>query len=240
MHFGREQLCVDGRPVVPIVDGAVAAEHVDHHLIVPLYDALAVTIARAKAERPTIYSGILRRGVLPQELQPLTVEAPPDLSFGRLIDILYTAGRAGFTQYYLGVQGAEGRGALVVSPPMFTGTTEPPPDVKLFILDDGMRVGVGAEIYEPGGIGLANPTLPRHQPSRWDLAALTKAIEELAKAHPEIHDVTISAENDIPLGVLVAVIDVAAGDDCPAKPRDYDDAIARCRLPFVTIEAGAG
>ena len=73
-----------------------------------------------------------------------------------------------------------------------------------------------------------------------DLAALTKAIDELAKAHPEIHDVTISAENDIPLGVLVAVIDVAAGDDCPAKPRDYDDAIDRCRLPFVTIEAGAG
>lgn len=59
--------------------------------------------------------------------RPLVVDADRSLSFAALVDVLYTAGRAGVRSYYLEVPTAAGPRVLSISPPRFFAAGGAPP-----------------------------------------------------------------------------------------------------------------
>jgi biopolymer transport protein ExbD len=125
--------------------------------------------------------------------------------------------------------------AVAVSPPKFAAAPsdqkeeekpeEKPLKFKVFILADGFRVSTaeqqeGAEAGKAqdstGGpsIPLAKPGAPMDDYERYDYIALESKAKELkAKAKHETV-VTLSAENDVPMQVLINTMDAVRGSDC--------------------------
>jgi hypothetical protein len=227
-------LCFQGKPVAPLTNGWLDPTAIDTHLIVPLGDA--ITTAK---DTPKVESVVAHKGEPPRELRPARILAPATLPFEALVDILYTTGRNEFRQYYLGVAGAGGEPAFLrVDPPVFLAIDALSPSVKVYILVDGLRVVLGTD--EPRTVPLADGSLPTSDPARWDLAALDRVLGQIEGVHPEVVHATITAEREIPIGVVVAVFDVAAGEGCPAHTGTFEVAEDRCRFPYLIIEAGAG
>ncbi|MCA9717062.1 MAG: hypothetical protein KC468_20480, partial [Myxococcales bacterium] len=236
------------KSVVRLVDGHPAPEFVERHLIGPLDEVLAPMGEKAAAS--SIIRAVGRPGVTPRAIYSLKLVAPIELEFAPLIDILYTSGRAGFNHFFLAVAGpGDTRRFLEVDPPMFTMDQPPPPSVKIFVLKDGIRVWslaqAGSEPTEHGHgfqktIALGRGDLPLGDPARWNLPELDQALEQIKRADPEVVDAVISGEHDIPLAVFVEVLNRAAGDGCPAEFASREDELAKCRFPYLSIEAGSG
>lgn len=151
--------------------------------------------------------------------------------------------------------------AIAVSPPKFAAAPsekkeeekkeEKPLQFKVFILGDGFRVTTAAqqEGAEAGkaqdssgpSIPLAKPTADLTDYERYDYMALeAKARELKAKAKHETV-VTISAENNIPMAVLIRTMDAVRGTDCKLLMVKEDEPIPEECLFFQPIvEAGAG
>lgn len=151
--------------------------------------------------------------------------------------------------------------AIAVSPPKFAAAPsekkeeekkeEKPLNFKVFILDDGFRVTT-AQQQEGAEAGKSQdssgPSIPLADPSaditnyeRYDYAALeAKARELKAKAKHETV-VTISAENNIPMAVLVKTMDAARGSDCKLLMIKEDEPMPEeCLFYQPIVEAGAG
>jgi len=56
---------------------------------------------------------------------PLVVDADQNVTFAALVDVLYTAGKAGVSSYYLEVPTSQGPRVLSVSPPRYSSATPP-------------------------------------------------------------------------------------------------------------------
>ena len=154
--------------------------------------------------------------------------------------------------------------AIAVSPPKFAAAPsdkkpdekkkEKPLNFKVFILADGFRVTTAAqqEGAEAGkeqdssgpSIPLAKPGAEMDDYTRYDYAALeakAKALKEKA-SHETV--VTLSAENDIPMQVLVSTMDAVRGTECKTNEiKTKDDKIEvpeDCYFFQPIVEAGAG
>lgn len=151
--------------------------------------------------------------------------------------------------------------AIAVSPPKFAAAPsekkeeekkeEKPLNFKVFILEDGFRVttaqqqegadaGKSQDSTGPS-IPLAKPSAPLDDYERYDYAALEqKAAELKAKAKHETV-VTISAENNIPMAVLIQAMDAVRGSECKLLMLKEDEPMPEECLFFQPIvEAGAG
>jgi biopolymer transport protein ExbD len=151
--------------------------------------------------------------------------------------------------------------AIAVSPPKFAAAPsdkkeeekkeEKPLQFKVFILEDGFRVTTAAQ-QEGAEAGKAQdssgPSIPLAKPGadltdydRYDYVALeAKARELKAKAKMETV-VTISAENSIPMAVLVKTMDAVRGTECKLLMVSEDEPVPEECLFFQPIvEAGAG
>lgn len=101
---------------------------------------------------------------------------------------------------------------ISISPPKFSGlpagATSPPQvrplDLKVVIGRDGFEAR--SDAAEAQRIPLAG--------DGHDFAALAKLARDLKASYPEEARVTISAEGDIPMRVLVQTIDVLRGESC--------------------------
>jgi hypothetical protein len=151
--------------------------------------------------------------------------------------------------------------AIAVSPPKFAAAPsdqkeeekpeEKPLKFKVFILADGFRVSTaeqqeGAEAgkaQDSGGpsIPLAKPGAPMDDYERYDYIALEAKAKELkAKAKHETV-VTLSAENDIPMQVLIFTMDAVRGTDCKLLMLKEDEPMPEeCLFFQPVVEAGAG
>jgi biopolymer transport protein ExbD len=151
--------------------------------------------------------------------------------------------------------------AVAVSPPKFAAAPsdqkeeekpeEKPLKFKVFILADGFRVSTaeqqeGAEAgkaQDSGGpsIPLAKPGAPMDDYERYDYIALEAKAKELkAKAKSETV-VTLSAENDIPMQVLIYTMDAVRGSDCKLLMLKEDEPMPEeCLFFQPVVEAGAG
>ncbi|PRP91327.1 Biopolymer transport protein ExbD/TolR [Enhygromyxa salina] len=151
--------------------------------------------------------------------------------------------------------------AIAVSPPKFAAAPsdkkeeekkeEKPLKFKVFILSDGFRVSTAAqqEGAEAGkeqdssgpSIPLAKPGADATDYERYDYAALEAKAKELKDKAKHETVVTISAENDIPMQVLISTMDAVRGTDCKLVTLTDDDEIPEECLFFQPIvEAGAG
>lgn len=151
--------------------------------------------------------------------------------------------------------------AVAVSPPKFAAAPsdkkeeekkeEKPLDFKVFILEDGFRVTTAAQQQgaEAGkaqdssgpSIPLAKPGAGLEDYDRYDYAALEAKAKELkAKATTE-SVVTISAENSIPMAVLIGTMDALRGYDCRLLMLKADEPMPEeCLFYQPIVEAGAG
>jgi biopolymer transport protein ExbD len=150
--------------------------------------------------------------------------------------------------------------AVAVSPPKFAAAPsdkkeeekkeEKPLQFKVFILDDGFRVTTaqqqeGAEAGQSQdssgpSIPLAKPGADIKEYDRYDYKALEDKARELkAKAKHETV-VTISAENNIPMQVLVSTMDAVRGSDCKLLMAKDEEIPEECLFYQPIVEAGAG
>lgn len=151
--------------------------------------------------------------------------------------------------------------AIAVSPPKFAAAPsekkeeekkeEKPLKFKVFILEDGYRVSTAAqqEGAEAGkeqdsagpSIPLAKPSAPLDDYERYDYVALEAKAKELKQKAKHETVVTISAENNIPMQVLINTMDSLRGTDCKLLMLKEDEPIPEeCLFFQPIIEAGAG
>lgn len=151
--------------------------------------------------------------------------------------------------------------AVAVSPPKFAAAPsekkeeekpeEKPLKFKVFILADGFRVSTaeqqeGAEAgksQDSAGpsIPLAKPGAPMDDYERYDYIALEAKSRELKTKAKHETVVTLSAENDIPMQVLINTMDAVRGSDCKMLLIKEDEPIPdECMFFQPVVEAGAG
>lgn len=152
--------------------------------------------------------------------------------------------------------------AIQVSPPKFSAapSKEKPPEeaekkplnLKVFIMEDGYRVsaagqqegaeaGKSADSQRPT-IPLAKAGAPMEDFARYDYAALEAKAREYKVQNPEETVVTLSAENSIPMQVLVSTMDAMRGRECRlAKAMSGEEDVPKeCMFWQPIVEAGAG
>lgn len=151
--------------------------------------------------------------------------------------------------------------AIQVAPPKYAAApSEEPPEkpekeplkLKVFILEDGYRVsaagqqegadaGREADSTQPT-IALKKPGAPLEDFERYDYAALEAKAAEYKMNYKSETVVTISAENTIPMQVLVGTMDALRGTNCKLlKAMQAEEEVpADCYFYQPVIEAGAG
>jgi biopolymer transport protein ExbD len=150
--------------------------------------------------------------------------------------------------------------AVAVSPPKFAAAPsdkkeeekkeEKPLQFKVFILEDGFRVSTAAqqEGAEAGksqdstgpSIPLAKPGAEMDDYERYDYIALEAKAKELKEKAKHETVVTISAENNIPMQVLISTMDAVRGTKCKLLELKEDEPVPEDCLFFQPIvEAGA-
>jgi biopolymer transport protein ExbD len=151
--------------------------------------------------------------------------------------------------------------AIAVSPPKFAAAPsekkeeekkeEKPLQFKVFILEDGFRVTTAAQ-QEGAEAGKAQdssgPSIPLAKPGaeltdyeRYDYVALEAKARELKGKAKHETVVTISAENSIPMAVLVKTMDAVRGSECKLLMVKEDEPVPEeCLFYQPIVEAGAG
>jgi biopolymer transport protein ExbD len=150
--------------------------------------------------------------------------------------------------------------AIAVSPPKFAATAdqkqdekqEKPLNLKVFIMEDGYRVSVsgqqaGAEAGKSADsnsptIALAKPGTPLDDYDRYDYASLGSEARRYKDLFPHETVVTISAENSIPMQVLINTMDAMRGIDCKmmGAMTANEEVPPECMFWQAIVEAGAG
>jgi hypothetical protein len=152
--------------------------------------------------------------------------------------------------------------AISVSPPKFAATAsekkeekekdEKPLNLKVFILEDGFRVSAagqqaGAEAGKEADsknptIPLAKQGAPLDDFDRYDYAALEAKAVEYKRLYPHEVTVTVSAENSIPMQVLINTMDAMRGQECLLLGAftQNEEVPPECYFWQPIVEAGAG
>lgn len=223
----RQSVCVDGEAVARIVDGRVVSEDLQGYEIPALRTRIA-TLREAVAERDRA------RGDEPVDGVVLFADVGTRQS--TLIEIFYTANRAGFRTYFLALEGAP------ADVPFATGVElEPPryaPDgsVPYFRPKQTLHVDVEADSLTID----SDRKLPFDHASSAELARLTELARDRTRG--EKYDgrtapvAIVTAAEDVTLERLVAVIAPLAGPQCDFHARTDMDA-KRCAFPRTIIEA---
>lgn len=218
VYVAKDRIEFNNQKVVVIDDeGKIDASVLQGHLIGPLFDQLAEEADKAKTMAATTGEDDWGGEVV--------IVADVDTSFGTLVDVMYSAGRAEFSKYAFVVEGTEGAGAIGISPPKFRAAgidPRPEPSMKVLVQQDGFALP-SMKFGEP-------PTKIAKAGDEYDYAALTKAATEFVKENPKSTQVRVSAETDIAFGVVAQTLLAVRGKDCNG---DKD-----CVLPDLVIEAG--
>jgi len=184
--------------------------------------------------------------------RPLVVAADRQVSFAKLIDVLYTAGRAGVRQYYFEVPTPRGPRVLSVSPPLYYAT--PPtlgadPDDRT---QPALRVGV---VVNDGAIHLvtrpSRTVPPRYrdpQLSCWlNPESLQRVSQQLCEAtggaplhmaYSGFHDTHYGELTDAMVDMAspcgsVLVIESPGVRPAPTSDTDCEDVLDGVRIPRV-------
>jgi biopolymer transport protein ExbD len=150
--------------------------------------------------------------------------------------------------------------AIAVSPPKFAATADQkqeekkdkPLNLKVFIMEDGYRVSAsgqqaGAEAGKSADsqaptIPLAKPGTPLEDFDRYDYAGLEAEAKKYKTLFPHETVVTVSAENSIPMQVLITTMDALRGSECKllGAMQSGEEVPPECMFWQSIVEAGAG
>jgi biopolymer transport protein ExbD len=159
--------------------------------------------------------------------------------------------------------------AISVSPPKFSAAPSDKKEqekkdekqlkLKVFVMEDGFRVSAADQQQgaEAGKSADSNsPTIPLGRDANgcqaqeteffggprsgcYDFAALEAEAKKYKAAYPHESIVTLSAENTIPMQVLISAMDAMRGTDCKTPPAG-EDVPPECYFYTPIVEAGAG
>lgn len=150
--------------------------------------------------------------------------------------------------------------AIAVSPPKFAATADQkqeekqdkPLNLKVFIMEDGYRVsasgqqagadaGKAADSNSPT-IALAKPGTALDDFERYNYAQLGAEARKYKDLFPHETVVTISAENSIPMQVLIGTMDALRGMECKliGAVNAGEEIPPECMFWQAVVEAGAG
>lgn len=218
VYVAKDRIELDHKKIVGIDDeGKIDAAALQGHIIGPLFDELAEEADKAKTLAATAGEDDWADG--------LVIVPDADTSFGVLVDVMYSAGRAEFADYIFVVEGAEGAGTITISPPKLpVGGVEPRPEpsLKVLVQQDGFTIPSDKSGEPPVKIAKAG--------EEYDYAALSKAAAEFVKENAKSTRARVSAEPDVPFAVLAQTLVAVRGQDCDG---DKD-----CVLPDLVVEAG--
>jgi len=222
VHLTPRELIASDKALVEVDEsGAFDSMVLEGHLVRPLFDHLAEEADRAKQEAAK--TGAEWNG-------RLVIVADDDARFSTLVDLLYTAGRAEFSNFELVALAGGKHGAVAFVPPAVITTpegsvasTEEVPSV--FVLEDGYRVHIKGQ--QKGAAERADnplrPTILLAKPGaaiadydRWDYAKLADELGRLHTLFPDMKTVNVSAEGSIPFGALMRAIQTVRGEGCNA------------------------
>ncbi len=149
--------------------------------------------------------------------------------------------------------------SVAVSPPQFRNAPSEPGDppkteglkLSVTILADGFRVSSAIQAQGAAAgqaqdsrtptIPLARPDAPRDDYERYDYVALEDLAQEFKRKHRDETVVRVSAENDVPVQVLINTMDAQRGTDCKLANLKADDEMpSECLFFRPIVEAGAG
>lgn len=150
--------------------------------------------------------------------------------------------------------------AVNVSPPKFAAQAdqkkekedkEKPLNLKVFIMDDGYRVSAsgqqqGAEAGKSADSGkptipLAKAGAPIDDFDRYDYAKLEAEAAKYKSLFAHETVVTVSAENSVPMQVLINTMDALRGSECKLlKAMSGEEVPPECYFWQTIVEAGAG
>ncbi len=151
--------------------------------------------------------------------------------------------------------------AVTVTPPKFAAQADEkkeekkedkPLNLKVFIMEDGYRVSAsgqqaGAEAGKSADsaaptIPLAKPGTPLEDFDRYDYLRLEQEARKFKDLFPHETVVTVSAENSIPMQVLITTMDALRGGECKliGALTAGEDVPPECMFWQAVVEAGAG
>jgi biopolymer transport protein ExbD len=213
VRIAATELSVDQTPVLTLASGRPAAGAFVQHVAPALQQALT-----ARAGHGRMHAERELGTPWPSRVELVADRATP---FGTIVDVLFTATAAGFDEAELVVLG-DGLRAI----PLHRPGAEPEPHPHLryerplafTLLVHRDSVEAGADMMSP----LRHfPNLPGCEPSsslcvdRETVAAMSKQLESL---FPHESEVTVRVDADVPLEVVVALIDAARGEGCRLQP----------------------
>ncbi len=149
--------------------------------------------------------------------------------------------------------------AISVSPPKYAAQAdqkeekkqEEPLNLKVFIMEEGYRVSAsgqqqGAEAGKSADssaptIPLKTPGAPLDDYNRYDYDALEATAKKYKGLFSHETVVTVGAENNIPMQVLVGTMDALRGRDCRLlKAMQGEEVPPECLFWQPIVDAGAG
>lgn len=211
----RAFIDVGGESVVKIEDDHIVEADKEGHLLPKLFDALS---KQAAAERAAVGESWDAR---------LVLAVDGNTRFDTLVDVMYTAGRAGFVDYAFVVEPRYGLGPRLL--PIRASQSHASDDPAL----DGapfMTVEISAsEISMGHGAG---SELSRTFTSDLALTDIAKFAEATAESDPEAHHAFISASPETAVNGVLATAARIRGPNC-----ESNDA-STCVLPTVHLVGG--
>jgi hypothetical protein len=228
----RRSICVDGDAVARVDDGRLVVDDLQGHLIPALRDRIE-PLRTALAER------VRARGEEPVDGVVLFVDRHTRQS--TLIDIFYTANRAGFRAYMVALDAEVPANVpfapgIELEPPKFSADGKP----GWFRPKHELRIDIDLDaltIVEAGG---KERRVPFDHESPADLESLTKlARARVGRSKWEARTapvVVYAAANDVVFDRVVAVLGAVAGPSCDFHARMKSDA-ERCAFPRAIVQA---
>ena len=222
-------ICVEGEAVARVVDGRLLVEELRGHEIPALRERIA-PLREALAERERA------RGEEPVDGLVLFADAGTRQS--TMIDIFYTANRAGFRAYLLVLDAdvpamVPFETGLELEPPKYTVDGKAP----YFRPKQKLRIGIDVDTL----------TLKGEQPIPFDHARAADVVSLTELAHERTGGAAydrrtasvaiVTAGNEVTLGRVIAVVSAVAGRACDLDARTESDP-KRCAFPRTIVEAG--
>jgi biopolymer transport protein ExbD len=239
VYVTRDAIAFDGRAVLTLTDGVIAASDRADGLLPRVYEELGRSLDEAKQE----FDG---RG---EQWMALIIAADAKTPVATIMDLLPTGDEAGFEEFGLVVDaGPDGIAQLPITALPHRPAPAPEGKSGLYTMR-GPKAAIPSMTGKPDmtieisaqQLSMATESSPTPElEAITDTAALTNAVQALKRDDPNARRVAISAEPTVSVETLVAVIAAVRGPECTglhARGTGLTGEESECLLPEVLLLA---
>jgi TonB family protein len=221
---------LEGRRLAPVERGYIAPDSVSNHLVGALHDAL-IESAGPPTDRGDAW---------------IRITADRRVTYAALVDVMYTTGRAGWSQFALSVGHPDSGAARLVAPPRFSvgdaalAPKPAPVRLELYVAADAISVLAPAVSKEIVALPVSRPEASLDDLDRWDWQGLMSLARAEHDELPESKTLIVSADPDVPVGAVMQALDTTLGPTCDLAAPIQADQPDPCWFRHIIVESGAG